>query len=55
MAERPEAVRDLDWDPARASELGAEVVELWTELPPVCPTCPWGASSRPRRCVRSST
>jgi aromatic-L-amino-acid/L-tryptophan decarboxylase len=32
MAERPVPVTDLDWDPARARELGDEVIGLWTEL-----------------------
>ncbi len=32
MAERPRPVPELDWDPARARELGEEVVELWIEL-----------------------
>ena len=32
MAERPDPVPELDWDPTRARELGDEVVELWTEL-----------------------
>jgi aromatic-L-amino-acid decarboxylase len=42
MAERPEPVPDLDWDPARASELGAGVVELWTELLTRLPELPVG-------------
>ena len=32
MPERPEPVRDLDWDPNRARELGEDAVELWVEL-----------------------
>ena len=32
MPERPEPVRDLDWDPDRARELGEDAVELWVEL-----------------------
>ena len=32
MAQRPEPVRDLDWDPERARELGEDAVELWVEL-----------------------
>jgi aromatic-L-amino-acid decarboxylase len=32
MAQRPEPVRDLDWDPDRARELGEDAVELWVEL-----------------------
>lgn len=32
MPRRPDPVRDLDWDPARAAELGATVTDLWTEL-----------------------
>jgi glutamate/tyrosine decarboxylase-like PLP-dependent enzyme len=32
MSGRPEPVRDLDWDPARARELGDLVVGLWTEF-----------------------
>ena len=32
IAERPDPVPELDWDPARARELGEEVVGLWTEL-----------------------
>ncbi len=42
MAERPEPVRDLDWAPARAGELGEEVVELWTELLARLPELPVG-------------
>jgi aromatic-L-amino-acid/L-tryptophan decarboxylase len=29
---RPEPVRDLDWDPKRAREIGERAVELWEEL-----------------------
>jgi aromatic-L-amino-acid/L-tryptophan decarboxylase len=32
VPERPEPVRDLDWDPDRARELGEDAVELWVEL-----------------------
>jgi len=32
VPERPEPVRDLDWDPNRARELGEDAVELWVEL-----------------------
>ncbi|HYP47470.1 MAG TPA: pyridoxal-dependent decarboxylase [Thermoleophilaceae bacterium] len=32
MAQRPEPVRDLDWSPERATELGESVVALWGEL-----------------------
>lgn len=32
MAERPEPVPDLDWDPARAHAFAERVLELWTEL-----------------------
>ena len=32
MPERPEPVRDLDWGPQRARQLGEDVLELWTEL-----------------------
>jgi aromatic-L-amino-acid decarboxylase len=32
VPERPEPVRDLDWDPGRARELGEDAVELWVEL-----------------------
>jgi aromatic-L-amino-acid/L-tryptophan decarboxylase len=42
MAKRPEPVPDLDWDPARARELGAQVVELWTELLARLPDLPVG-------------
>ncbi|MBA3291670.1 MAG: hypothetical protein H0U17_09300, partial [Actinobacteria bacterium] len=29
---RPDPVRDLDWDPARARALGDAAVELWEEF-----------------------
>jgi aromatic-L-amino-acid decarboxylase len=32
LAERPDPVRDLDWDPDRARQLGEDAVELWVEL-----------------------
>jgi len=32
VARRPEPVRDLDWSPERARELGGTLVELWGEL-----------------------
>ena len=32
MADRPAPVTDLAWSPAPARELGAGVLELWTEL-----------------------
>jgi aromatic-L-amino-acid decarboxylase len=32
VPERPEPVRDLDWDPDRARRLGEDAVELWVEL-----------------------
>jgi aromatic-L-amino-acid/L-tryptophan decarboxylase len=32
VPERPEPVRDLDWDADRARELGEDAVELWVEL-----------------------
>ena len=32
MAERPDPVAELDWDPSRARELGEGVVDLWAEL-----------------------
>jgi aromatic-L-amino-acid/L-tryptophan decarboxylase len=44
MAKRPEPVPDFDWDPARARELGAEVVELWTELLARLPDLPVGGN-----------
>lgn len=42
MAERPDPVPDLDWDPARARELGEEVVELWAEFLARLPELPVG-------------
>ena len=32
MPERPEPVRDLDWSPDRARQLGEDALDLWTEL-----------------------
>jgi aromatic-L-amino-acid decarboxylase len=32
VPERPEPVRDLDWDPERARQLGEDAVDLWVEL-----------------------
>jgi len=32
VTNRPEPVRDLDWDAARARALGGEIVDLWGEL-----------------------
>ncbi|HEX2416344.1 MAG TPA: pyridoxal-dependent decarboxylase [Thermoleophilaceae bacterium] len=49
MAERPEPVPDLDWDPARARELGDEVVELWTELLARLPDLPVGGGFTAQR------
>jgi aromatic-L-amino-acid decarboxylase len=46
VPERPEPVRDLDWDPDRARRLGEDAVELWTELLARLPDLP---VSRPFR------
>ena len=40
MAQRPAPVCDLDWDPARARELGDAVVALWAELLEKLPELP---------------
>jgi aromatic-L-amino-acid/L-tryptophan decarboxylase len=40
VAQRPAPVRDLDWDPARARELGDAVVALWAELLDKLPELP---------------
>ena len=46
MPDRPPPVRDLDWDPARARELGEELVEIWTELLERMPELPVGGEFR---------
>jgi aromatic-L-amino-acid/L-tryptophan decarboxylase len=46
VPERPEPVRDLDWDPDRARRLGEDAVELWVELLARLPDLP---VSRPLR------
>ena len=42
MPERPEPVRDLDWSPDRARQLGEDAVELWVELLARLPGLPVG-------------
>lgn len=39
-AQRPEPVRDLDWDSKRARELGEHALDIWTELLERLPTLP---------------
>ena len=46
MAQRPAPVPDLDWDSARARELGGELVEIWTELLARMPELPVGREFR---------